>query len=333
MDKQEALIRLLRKNGEMTKPELGEALGLSHTSINTFVEQLSGQGLVEQCGTAESGGGRKPVLLRLVAGARHYFGLCFAPELVHIPLINFAGAEVARYSLPYDRHLPFEQTLEQLAKIIAEVSEGRNAAAVGMAFPGIVDAEKKRVEYAPNIGLGGYSFLDFERRLGLPVFLENEAVAAARAEPGTMKSFVYVSVAEGIGTAVVLDGRVYKGARHNAGEFGHMKIADNGLRCNCGRCDCWELYASKTALLRDGRERYTRSLFRGLETILLALSPEEIIIGGDVAEMPELIRYGRDELGLCRSFYGYEQVPIRPSAFKENGAILGSAFLALNQSD
>jgi predicted NBD/HSP70 family sugar kinase len=291
---------------------------------------------------------------------------------VVILAVNLTGREIARYTIA---PAPvFEDTLESIHKAILEIAESKNLdpsriLGLGMSFPGVVDSERKYVEYAPNIGLRSYSFTDFEKRLGLELFLENEAITAALAHrfvDSTIvgKNFVYVSVAEGIGTGIFIDGDIYKSSSKKAGEFGHIKVADNGLSCKCGRADCWELYASKNALIRYYRQqtgnnsesnenllaslrqafkkgeaqameavqKYTRYLFRGIETILLSLSPDEIIIGGDLGElMDDIVSFGVNNLKLNSRFFGYESVPIRVSMFRETGAILGSALLPLYQ--
>ena len=355
----------------MTKPELSEALGLSHTTINTYVEQLTAEGLIESAGFGESAGGRRPLMVRLAENSRCFFGAYFAPENVVILAVNLAGQEISRRTLTPSP--VFEETLERVQKTILEITKSKKLdpsriMGLGMSFPGVVDSERKFVEYAPNIGLRSFSFTDFESRLDMELFLENEAITAALAhrfaEPAMVgKNFVYVSVAEGIGTGIFIDGNIYKSMSKKAGEFGHIRVSESGLPCKCGRTDCWELYASKTALIRYYRKTgnfddsdetlllrlhrafkkgeaqateavrtYCRYLFRGIETILLSLSPDEIIIGGDLGElMRDIADYGVSDLKLNSRFFGYESVPIRVSMFKETGAILGSALLPLYQ--
>lgn len=364
------LLNLLRTKGEKTKPELAETLGLSHTTINAYVEQLTAEGLVENAGFGESGGGRRPIMVRLAENSRYFFGAYFAPEKVVILAVNLAGQEIARRVLTPGP--VFEETLESIRKAIQEIImseklEPTRITGLGMSFPGVVDSERKFVEYAPNIGLRSFSFTDFESRLGMALFLENEAVSAALAHRFanpvmTGKNSVYVSVAEGIGTGIFIAGDIYKSSNNKAGEFGHIKVSDNGLSCKCGRNDCWELYASKTALIRCYRQhtgnthdsdetmlaslhrafiegdaraaaairKYCLYLFRGIETILLSFSPDEIIIGGDLGDlMRDIVSYGINELKLNSRFFGYESVPISVSVFKETGAIPGSALLPI----
>ena len=96
-------------------------------------------------------------------------------------------------------------------------------------------------------------------RLGLPVLVDNDANAAGLAEAqlgaGRGHRFVLcVNLGTGLGGSLVLDGEIYRGAAGMAGEFGHMQVVPDGLRCPCGNRGCWEQYASGNALVRDARE-------------------------------------------------------------------------------
>ena len=97
----------------MTKPELSEALGLSHTTINTYVEQLTAEGLIESAGFGESAGGRRPLMVRLAENSRCFFGAYFAPENVVILAVNLAGQEISRRTLTPP---PFCETLERVQR-------------------------------------------------------------------------------------------------------------------------------------------------------------------------------------------------------------------------
>lgn len=365
------ILRLLRERGVLTKHELGTALALSHTTINTCVQLLLEEGLVAQVGVGKSVGGRKPAMIALKADSRHFFGVYFAPDRVIILVVNLRGEELARETL-IQAGVDFEETLGRVRETIWKMIEAcgldtKEIVGVGMSFPGVVDAGRNFVEYAPNLGIRGYCFNSFEQKLGFKLYLENESIAATYAElfigkAKDKKSIVYVSIAEGIGTGIIIDNRILRDINKKAGDFGHIRIENNGRPCNCGRADCWEVYASKTALFRYYREyleeresikaetlealeaafdagepaaaqavdTYTRQLFHGIEIILLALSPDEVIVGGDLGAFTQkIIRLGTETLALNQKFYGYEDVPIVASGFKENGAIIGSALLPL----
>ena len=151
---------------------------------------------------------------------------------------------------------------------------GAPVVGVGLALPGVVDCEEQLLIHAPNLFLSRVSFAGLAEELRRPVYIDNEANAAALAEyvllggatdaaaagepsyaqmqPPT-GSFVRISITEGVGAGIIVDGRLMRGDTWRAGEFGHMAIRDGNRRCNCGRTGCWEQYVSERALLREAR--------------------------------------------------------------------------------
>ncbi len=174
-------------------------------------------------------------------------------------VVDPAGAVVEmdrRPTLGHDVKL-VEDTIVDLVEGFAQ---RHDVAAVGIGAAGFVDVTRTVVMFSPH--------LDWRReplrarvaeRVRLPVVVDNDANAAAIAETrfgaGRGHRFVLcVTLGTGIGGALVLDNRVYRGANGMAGEFGHMQVVPNGHRCECGNRGCWEQYASGNALVRDARE-------------------------------------------------------------------------------
>ena len=134
-------------------------------------------------------------------------------------------------------------------------------AAAGVGAPGPLDAARGVVVRAPNLGWHEVDVVGpLRAALGCPVFLENDANAAALGEwwAGAgrgARHFVYVTVSTGIGGGIVLDGRLYTGAHGAAGEVGHMVVAPGqGPVCGCGQRGCLEALASGTAIARRAQE-------------------------------------------------------------------------------
>jgi glucokinase len=153
---------------------------------------------------------------------------------------------------------------DALSEAVREVADGRAVAAVGLAAAGFVDAAGERVMFAPHLPWRGDPTRSrLAERLGTTVVLENDANCAARAESrhgaarGARDALV-VTLGTGIGGAVVLDGRVYRGRNGMAGEFGHMQVLPDGAPCECGGLGCWEQYSSGNALVRFARTRIGR---------------------------------------------------------------------------
>ncbi|MGA8208754.1 MAG: ROK family glucokinase [Nocardioidaceae bacterium] len=133
-------------------------------------------------------------------------------------------------------------------------------AAVGVGAAGFVDAAGARVLFAPHLSWRDEPLRDhLTARLGVPVLVDNDANATAWAELcfGAARGFrqvLCVTLGTGIGGALVIDGRVFRGAYGMAGEFGHMQVVPDGRRCECGNRGCWEQYASGNVLVREAKE-------------------------------------------------------------------------------
>jgi glucokinase len=149
---------------------------------------------------------------------------------------------------------------DTIVDLVQEFSRQYDVAAVGIGAAGFVDVTRTVVMFSPH--------LDWRReplrarvaeRVRLPVVVDNDANTMALAEcrfgAGRGHRFVLcVTLGTGIGGALVLDNRVYRGANGMAGEFGHMQVVPEGHWCECGNRGCWEQYASGNALVRDARE-------------------------------------------------------------------------------
>ena len=148
---------------------------------------------------------------------------------------------------------------DALVEAIVEAAGGEPIAGVGVAAAGFVDSAGERVMFAPHLPWQGEPLKQLlEERLGCPVGLDNDANCAARAEAryGAARgavSALMVTMGTGIGGAVLLEGRVVRGANGMAGEFGHMQVVPDGQACECGRRGCWEQYSSGNALVRNAR--------------------------------------------------------------------------------
>jgi glucokinase len=169
---------------------------------------------------------------------------------------------------------------DAIVDAVHELSARHGVAAVGVGAAGFVDAARANVMFSPHLAWRNEPLRDaLWQRLRLPVVVDNDANAAAWAESRFgagvgHRHVLCLTLGTGIGGALVLDGRVYRGAHGMAGEFGHMQVVPGGHRCECGNRGCWEQYASGNALVRDARE------------LVLAESPVahhlRDLVGGDV---------------------------------------------------
>ena len=164
---------------------------------------------------------------------------------------------------------PSEEIIDDIAKVSIEAAKAagvniKDIAAVGIGTPGSINPKTGIVTYSNNLGFYDLPLGDMLReRLGVDLFLENDANAAAYGEyiagagRGT-KNFIAVTLGTGVGGGIIIDGKLYSGSNYAGGELGHTVIQMNGEACTCGRLGCYEAYASATALIRQTKQAMIR---------------------------------------------------------------------------
>ena len=263
------VLNYVREREPISRAEIAREADLQRSTVSTIVEVLKADGLIEEVGTGESTGGRRPTLLRLRAAGAMTVGVDVTPSRTTVALSDLAGRVLARRGFPTHHHP--ERMIERIIACVKELLALHRQGAVegiGVSVPGLVDPLAGKVLYIPFFQWRDWPVAErMTAATGLPVRVENDANAAAMAElwfgrPEVRESrdFIMVLVAEGIGTGIVFDGQIYCGERGAAGEFGHMVIGQRGpVACSCGNYDCWESFASNEAALARYRKMSGRA--------------------------------------------------------------------------
>lgn len=140
---------------------------------------------------------------------------------------------------------------------------------VGIGTPGIANSDSGVIEYSCNLGFENVEMEKmFRQKLNLPVYIENDANAAAYGEyvAGAAKGArdaVCITLGTGVGGGIIIDGKIYSGFNYAGAEIGHMVIDVDGPQCTCGRKGCFEVFSSATGLVRmtkDAMDRNTDSI-------------------------------------------------------------------------
>jgi len=180
-------------------------------------------------------------------------------------LINTKVAEVAP-----------KQLIPQLAAMVEELGSRDSIAAIGVAIPGLVNRQTDRVIAPRDLPATLVEDLHGElmRATGLRVELENDANAAAYGEYKVgagrgARNLFYMMIGNGIGGAIILDGKLWTGASGFAGEVGHITIDTEGIECVCGNTGCLETVASAPSIVRRARERLNRDSTSSLSRLAL----------------------------------------------------------------
>lgn len=273
----------------------------------------------------------------------------------------------------------FVAALQQMASAVERAS----LVGIGVSQAGPTNSETGMMYNPPNLpGWDGFSPKPtLEERLSLTSSHANDATLGAMAEyaygagRGT-KHMIYMTVSTGIGGGIMIDGRLYTGARGFAGELGHITIDRNGPSCLCGSVGCLEMLASGTAVARIAQERLTAgeqsillesangvieqvdapkvaeaarsgdalaqsimqdagtNLGIGIVSLLNALDPEVIIIGGGMSQSLDLLMPWVSLMIEQRAIVSYQgQIPVVKSELGDDVSLLGAAALAFDTYD
>jgi len=161
---------------------------------------------------------------------------------------------------------PAEEIFDDIAKAVFMAVEDAGLTmddieSVGIGTPGSVNQDNGTIEFSNNLGFHNVPAKKMlEERLGKPCAFENDANAAALGEAYAgagkgSKNLIAVTLGTGVGSGIILDGKVLSGSNFAGGEIGHTVIMVNGLPCNCGRSGCWEKYASASALVEQTKAK------------------------------------------------------------------------------
>ena len=308
------LLNLVRAHQPVSRADLARLMRTTRGVVGALVTELIADGLVYDGPTRAASRGRKPTLLYVRTRDRLVVAADVRVSAIDIALCDFAGEQVLRETLPpilspadFIREFPkFVNALLRKHKG-AELCEG-----VGIVIPGMADPQAGRVISAPLLG-----WRDIEigppvaKATGLPVTVESAGKACALAhmwlthdDVMNTQDFIYINVSDGVGTGLVIDGRLVSGHGGTAGEFGHMAINLDGPRCACGSNGCWMAYISDLAT----SARYASSLHsKPLTSPPTLRTVISLANGGDARARAALQATGRYlGLGLANILHGVD---------------------------
>jgi N-acetylglucosamine repressor len=375
------LLDLLRREDSATRSDLARRSSLAKPTVSSIVDDLIAEGLVCETGPGDPcpRGGARGRLVALNPSAGAFLGLHFGVRHTALAVADARGAIRAQRVVGSFAEDP-RGALRAAPRLAAElISEARlpkdRLCAVGVSIPGLVDHETGTCVLAPNLGWRGAAIQrGLREALGVPVVVRNSMQAGAIAEmrasetagarPGPSlreRSFAWVYVGSGIGAAIVIEGRVFYGKRGHTGEIGHLRVADDGPPCACGRRGCLETVASGLAVeararaaieqgrlashladpkaivaAADGGDGMAREIVDhaaemlgvGLSSILNLLDLEMIVVDGPVVRggdaFIEALR-----ASVARHKLDEEGIPIVKSAIDGDPMLLGALYFAM----
>lgn len=323
------IFRYIYDHPGTSRPELVQSLAMSLPTVTQNVKSLFEDGLVKEDGSLESTGGRKAVALSCVPGARVAVGIEITRNHAGVVVVDLRGTvlEGMRQRIPFSPEPVYaERVGRTVEKVVSAAGvDPAGILGVGVSLPGILSADGgmlsssvfRHYEYPTRI---------IADALPYPAVFLNDANAAGIAEmwdAPTGKSFVYLSLSNSVGGAIIWNSRLQAGDNQRGGEFGHITVDPAGRRCYCGQRGCLDAFCNASLLSdRAGGDlaeffrrveggdarlgavwnRYLDHLARAVNILRMAFDCE-VVVGGYVgAFMEGHIEELRRRAGLLNTF-------------------------------
>ena len=258
------VLDLIRTRQPISRADLARLSGLHPSTISLIADELVEDRWVTEGAFGELPRGRKPRFLHLNVDRIGIIGINVRSSNTTIGLADLSARFIAQESFNTPQNpLEFIDALTNRVQTLIKLHPRMFFAGIGVSLPGRVNPISQRLIVAPNLG---WRNIDIQTPLreatGLSIKVENVANACALAElwfqqrTHGISDLIAVTVSEGIGAGIIINGQLVRGKKGLAGEFGHASLDENGLPCKCGLKGRWEVYASNTAAINE----YTTSI-------------------------------------------------------------------------
>jgi predicted NBD/HSP70 family sugar kinase len=366
---QTIFLHLIREKQPISRADISKHTGLRAGTVSAIVNRLIKGGFVYEGTEGPSTGGRRPKNLYINAESFYVLAIDIGVSDTVFAVSDFNGRVLQQRVVLTEG--PPKEFLHKLCDQIENLIETKyprvRFGAIGVSVPGLIDRETGTVEISPNLEWNNVPLREIlHTRLDLPVFVENDANAAAFSEfwygplhEAKVKNLIFILVVEGLGTGLIINGELHVGSRHGLGGFGHMSIDPSGELCSCGRRGCWETFASERATV----ERYHRVtakqglpfvnlkdlislahkndemalqslkitaeyLGEGISNLAHGIFPETVVIGGNITAAWPIIEPIIKERVRSRYIVSPNQINIRMASV-ERPSLYGAIPIAL----
>jgi predicted NBD/HSP70 family sugar kinase len=367
------VLNLIRERQGISRADVAKTTGLKESTVSSIAKSLLEEGLICEAETGDSSGGRKPVILRINSRYSACIGVDVGVRRTMIALSNFSGEILHKTVFPtsHDPQRFLKQLLTEIDAVIRnQVPPDLSVEAFGFAVPGLIDRVAGRMVYSAGLGWQGVDIgTPVRQTFGREVLFEDDVRSAGFAEIWfggfdrlDHNNLISLLIADGVGTAIIIEGQLYRGSSFGAGQFGHVSLDPKGPKCRCGNHGCWEGYASDPATIKrylskrkqtgrgsspsmsgvvnlakegdraacDAVCQAGKYLGAGIAILANTLNPELIVIQGEIGRAWDLIERDVWEVVRAKALaFNVETLKIRPSGLKENASLMGAIGLVI----
>ncbi len=277
------VLNTIRHHAPLSRAEVAKFTGLNRSTVSQIINALLERKLVQETILQSDRVGRPGLLLELNPSGGFAIGIEIGVDYISLVVTDFLANVLWRKRLKSNANDNIDEILERAYQLTDEglkkgYSFNLTPLGIGLGVPGLVDLQHGELMFAPNLNWTNIPVSRlWTERFNLPVFVDNEAKAAALGEYyfGAARgehNFIFLTGGVGLGAGVMIDGKLFRGSHGYASEVGHMIMEPDGELCGCGKHGCWETQVSPRAVIR----RFKETLRQGVPSTVLHAADNDI---------------------------------------------------------
>ncbi|WP_340392371.1 ROK family transcriptional regulator [Paenibacillus sp. FSL E2-0190] len=364
------VFEIIKNQQPISRASIAKQTGMSPTTVSRIVGELTEEGYLLDSEQVSSGLGRKSTLIGMMDASVLSVGVELDRSLMSIGIVDLQGQLICSSQFPRTPDESPDRTLERIHEAIEQlfqqhVIDRRRIVGIGVGLPGIVNNEEGIVVFSVQLGWKNVPLAKRLKELtGFEIAVDNELKVRALAEHlkgaavGSSRTAL-LGFGQGVGSAMILEGEIYRGVMNSAGEIGHTTVDPNGMMCECGKAGCLQTYINISSLLSEANRirpiRTIEELFAAkhageqwaihlidralmymaitINNVVCMYNPDSVILSGELVDKFPDIYEEVEQLYLSR--FTWEPLrgsfTIHRSLLNEKGVIIGSGLLSQNR--
>lgn len=317
------ILETIRKTKSISRADLAKITNLTPAGISKIIQKLMDINIIVELGEAESTGGRPAKIIKLNESIGNIISIYLAPDYIEVILYDLEIKKLFQEKIKIWIRTK-ETLLENAIKLIEKAKNASKSQilGVGIAVNGLVDSKTGFSLYSPHYKWFNVDLVSIiSNAVKLNCYIENDVRAMAIGERSygiaqDIDNFIFINIENGVGSALFLNNNIFSGTHNGAGEFGHIPIEGNTLRCNCGKRGCletlvtndvleekyfnlsgnklqaseiYENYNTNDEISKVLVEEIAISLAKGLVPLVNILNPHSIILNGEINRGGEIL--------------------------------------------
>ncbi|EHB67098.1 ROK family transcriptional regulator [Paenibacillus lactis] len=361
------VFQIIKNEQPISRAAIAKQTGMSPTTVSRIVAELTDEGYVHETEEQVSAGrGRKSSLIRLLDTAVISIGVELDRDRANIGFVDIQGNVLCSESFSRPPNEEASTTVARIGSTIEDLIatggiDRKRIVGIGVGLPGIIEVQEGIVKFSVQLGWKNIRLADLlQDATGFHAVVDNELKVKALAEQLKGSAYgsnrtVLLGFGNGVGSALILEGEIYRGVTNSAGEIGHTTVDPEGMMCDCGKAGCLQTYINIPSLLSEASKikpvRTIEELFaerragthwacylidRALAYMAITVNnvvsmynPDSVILSGEILDkFPEV---HEEIVNLC-SRYVWEPLQgsfsIVRSKLHEEGVMIGSGMVA-----